>query len=1261
MVEPNGNMNILMSLSNRREWLWLLFAAVFMVAGVLGFPKPAEALKAIAINADQDRIEVTSLGELYDNRGDSLQIETAADAGIVAGRMTVRASVPGSNPTWLAFALHNTTDRPIERWLTAERYTMFGSGAVWPDLDARRIEALTPSLGFVPERIKSDRADILRITVEPGQTITYVVEFSGQRFSRVNLWRPLDYEFKARDRQLFNGVLLGLTGLLAIFLTAVFAANHKVIFPSAALVAWAVLLYLTVEFGFFHKLFQLKVDDYAVYRAATEAAVAASLVMFLDTFLRFGRAPSLIRMLLGLWVAGQIALVAIAVIDPRLAATFARISFVAVGGIGAFAIGILALRGEDRALALVPTWLLLLVWVFGSAMILTGRLSTELAASGMLAGLVLIVVLIGFTVTQFAFRSLEPAYSSGFSSSEQHVAALAVEASGAALFEWLVPRNEVKVSPMVDQLLGHQAGTLSTKLAEFLKYVHEADRDRVRLAFSSVQSKPGAILSSEFRLRHADNSTRWFEIEAAGLPGADPRSNRFVGLVRDITETRRAHDQLVHDAIHCSLTGIPNRGLFLDRLSHAMERARSDDRLRPTVVLIDLDRFKTINAQHGMPIGDSLLMTITRRLQHHITRKDMLARLSGDKFAMLFEDERQPHEFAREAEQIRRAIRAPIRIKEQDIVVTGSLGIAIFDGTEKGHLELLEAAEIAVAKAKQSGVDRIEIFRPEMRGTPPPSAGLASDLERALAKGQMKLLYQPIIYLPTEELAGFEATVRIEHGELGSIDPTTVELPPDSDLINRIWSQALGRAAKDAARWQTELPRVERALFVSFNVASASLFKPDLAREVRRILDHGVLPKGSLRLEIAETLVVNNPEQAAQVLAMLDGVGAELTLDGFGAGYTGLASLTQPAFDTVKLDRDLVEAADGGDTDAAPSVRSLVAMSLELGKKVAANGVEHPEAVAFLRKAGCVYAQGFYYGDPMPDRDVLQLLKLVRKAERSLAPRGLFRRSQRKAKDGTQPIAAVAAASAKPDGQRVRAGRSGEKSAPAPQSSMPSSTMIIPGSMPAGSFPPQSMPPGSMPDGGPYAMEPTAHDPNIMMAAQYEPNMPHDMIEPVGFQPPMFGVPPQPFAPSDTMATEEASLTNDLAYAIREADMSDAAIQNGHHAEAHHGHDPIAILGAAMTTVPSANGHAAGGANGANGSQAKDSTANHSQSPGQFPAARIRQPRAAPDLSKLPPGLAASLAKLANGGGSPANPLAPPRPSTIPALSTVVPDRGETN
>ncbi|MGI9403721.1 MAG: 7TMR-DISMED2 domain-containing protein, partial [Hyphomicrobium sp.] len=263
---------------NGRAGLLALLAAVFLLAVL---PGRALALKPIVVSPDKERIEITTLGgEFYDGRGDSLQVETAAGADGMTGRMSVRATTPGTSPNWIVFALSNPTDKPVERWLTAERYNVIGSGAVWPDLDARRIEAMTPSIGFVPERIKSDRADIFRITLEPGQTITYVAELSSERFARVYLWKQLEYQLKTRDRQLFNGIMLGLTGLLAIFLTAIFAANHKAIFPSAALVAWCALAYLCVDFGFFHKLFQLRPEDNAVYRAASESAVAASLVIF---------------------------------------------------------------------------------------------------------------------------------------------------------------------------------------------------------------------------------------------------------------------------------------------------------------------------------------------------------------------------------------------------------------------------------------------------------------------------------------------------------------------------------------------------------------------------------------------------------------------------------------------------------------------------------------------------------------------------------------------------------------------------------------------------------------------------------------------------------------------------------------------------------------------------------------------------------------------------------------------------------------------
>src|SRR5689334_6026831 len=205
------------------------FAYAVAVAVVLLSSGVAHAIEAITVEPNQEKIDITAKGELYEGRGDRLQIETAPGPDGYAGRMAVSASTPGTNPGWIVFALSNPTSERIVRWLVAPRYSLANSRVFWPELDAGRIAAVTPSLGFRPEPLKSDRADMFRLNLEPGQTVTFAAELSSAQVPRVNLWDPNAYQSKQQDRMLFNGVLLGITGLLAIFLTAIFAANHRAI------------------------------------------------------------------------------------------------------------------------------------------------------------------------------------------------------------------------------------------------------------------------------------------------------------------------------------------------------------------------------------------------------------------------------------------------------------------------------------------------------------------------------------------------------------------------------------------------------------------------------------------------------------------------------------------------------------------------------------------------------------------------------------------------------------------------------------------------------------------------------------------------------------------------------------------------------------------------------------------------------------------------------------------------------------------------
>ncbi len=991
-----------------RSWLGLLGV---VVSCLVALASRAEALTPIPVGADQERLEITTLGEAYEGRGDSLQVETAAGSDGVSSRMAVRASVPGTSPNWMVFALTNKTDKSLERLLTADRYTVVGSGTVWPDLDARRIESVTPSVGFVPERIKSDKADVFRITLEPGQTITYVAELAGDRYARMYLWQPIDYEIKSRDRQLFNGAMLGLTGLLAIFLTSIFAANHKLIFPAAALVAWTVLNYLCVDFGFFHKLFNLRPEDNAVYRAAGEAAMASSIVIFLSTFLRLGLWHGIVRMMIGVWIVAQLTLIAVAVIDPRLAATFARLSFLAIGGFGGLFILFLALKGQDRALSLVPTWLLFLVWIFATGMTLTGRMSGDVVVASLVAGLVLVVILMGFTVTQFAFRSGDAVYTGA--PTELQGRSLALAASGSTIWEWNIRRDEIKVGSEVEIALALMPGELSSKVEDFLKHVHPTDKERFRVTLMSAQERSGIRIKSDFRLRHSDNSWRWFELEAASVPNADGRTLRCVGLMRDVSDVKRAHERLLHDAVHCSLTGLPNRELFIDRLKNVIVRAKSDNTVKPAVIFIDLDKFKSVNASFGLVRGDSLLLTVARRLQRHLGPQDTVARVGGDQFAMMFTGEREARNLPALAERVRRSLRAPIPLANQEVILTGSMGIAIWDGTQGTDGDLLKDAELAMYRAKQSGSDRIEVFEPAMRRDRDADAQIEADLARAIEKNHIKVLYQPIVYLPTKELAGFEAQLRWEHPNLGLINPMAqLGDTADTELLIKLCSHLLVKAAKDVARWVLELPRSERPIFVSVNVSGRQFFRPESVQEVRHVLGRNIAPQGTLKLEISENLLMDNPEQAVEVLKLLSGSGVELTLDDFGTGFSSLAYLHRFPFDTIKINGDLVRGSGTG--GGAAIMRSMVALAHELSMTITAEGVERADEAVFLRSIGCEYAQGYHFGEPIPERAVSQLLKMVRRSERKLQPRGFFRPKPKSAKEAKKPATAIPAPGSAP-------------------------------------------------------------------------------------------------------------------------------------------------------------------------------------------------------------------------------------------------------
>lgn len=981
-----------------------LCGLVAVLCALIVVASPANAVTAIEVGKEQDRIDINALGTFVRNVGDQLQIETAPGADGLTDRMSVSANTRGSNPNWLAFALRNVSDTRIERLLIADRYSHVGSGILGPRLDARKITKVTPSIGFVPDPLSLDGIDGYQLIIEPGQTVTFAVELASDTPTRFTVWRALDYEKRARNKQLLYGVLLGITGLLAVFLSAVFAANHKIIFPAAAFFTWCVLAYLLVDFGFWHKLFAVQPQDNAQYRAATEAAVAASLLIFVYNFLRLGAWHGFPRLLLRVWIVAQLALVAFAFIDPRLAATFARLSTGVIFAVASLFIAFLALRLQDRAVSLVPVWMLLGVWVTGMGFLFTARLQTDAAVTALTSGLVLIVLLIGFTVTQYAFRSVEPVHA--LSAGDQNIRLLALENSGSSIWEWSARRDEITVGPGMEAALGLPAGDLHAPAQVFLDRMHPVDRDRMRQAFDNLKETGSGDLRFEFRMRHVDNDYRWFMLEAATDPATEGRRTRCVGLVRETTDSRSAQERFDYDAVHDSVTGLPNRALFIDRLGIAVTRARSEPLIQPTVIVIDVDRFQAMATATQHFEADGLLITLARRLGHLIGASETLARIGSDQFGILLLAARPARELHVLADSMRIAVRSLIKVGGVEITPTAAIGYAVYDRTTNASpTDLLDDAEIAMHRARRQGRDAVLAFTPDLRTDRRERAMMEADLREAIEKRQLTLQYQPIYAMRMQQIVGYEALVRWEHPRLGKLDPAEfVPLAEQSDLIVKLGSAVISMAVADLQRWHAVYQRPEAPLTVSVNVSRRQLLGSSLVNEIRNIITSAKLPKGCLRLEVTETLVMENPEHAANVLSELVAAGAGLSLDDFGTGYSSLTYLNVFPFDTIKIDRALVQGSSEAGTVSA-ILRSVITLAHELGKKVVAEGIENEQDAAALRTLGCEYAQGYYYDPPQTPKDVLQSLKDMRKTERRSKRGGLFMLKERRP---ATPIGATA-------------------------------------------------------------------------------------------------------------------------------------------------------------------------------------------------------------------------------------------------------------
>jgi diguanylate cyclase (GGDEF)-like protein/PAS domain S-box-containing protein len=540
--------------------------------------------------------------------------------------------------------------------------------------------------------------------------------------------------------------------------------------------------------------------------------------------------------------------------------------------------------------------------------------------------------------------------------------ALSMRGANDGLWDWNVTANQVYWSPRWKALLGYEEDAIGTDPQEWLSRIHHEDAQLAKDMLNAHLATGTGHYESEHRIRHRDGTYRWMRCRGAAVTDAEGRVTRIAGSLTDITDTK------VADA----LTGLPNRLLFVDLIDRAIKRTERHPDYVFAMLVLALDRFDIVNQSLGVLSADRLLISVARRLQAGLRGTDVvsrdgggftLARLGGDEFMVLLDDIANASDAVRVAERLRAALSTPFDVEGHQVFTSAVVGITVSTSGYERAEQVLQDAAIALHRAK-TGATPYELFDPAMRERAVTRLRLETDLRNAIDKKEITVLYQPIISLVTGSIKGFEALARWHHRERGPISPVDfIPIAEDTGLIRQLGKLVLAESCRQMADWQRQFGSLAPG-FMCVNVSAGQLGEYDLAAEVAKILVETGLEPSKLKLEITESAFLGDVSRAEATLASLQSIGVEWSIDDFGTGYSSLSYLHRLQANTVKVDRSFVSRM-GVDRKGSEMVRAIVALALNLGMDVVAEGVENVEQMVALQTLGCAHAQGFYFSRPI--------------------------------------------------------------------------------------------------------------------------------------------------------------------------------------------------------------------------------------------------------------------------------------------------------
>jgi diguanylate cyclase (GGDEF)-like protein/PAS domain S-box-containing protein len=513
---------------------------------------------------------------------------------------------------------------------------------------------------------------------------------------------------------------------------------------------------------------------------------------------------------------------------------------------------------------------------------------------------------------------------------------------------------------------GYRAGEVIGKNALLLvgEETSQSELTRVRQSLSKNES-----VKAELLLYRKDSTCFWADINTVPIHNEHGQVTHFVSVMREATERKEAEERLRRNAFHDSLTGLPNRLMFMDRLGQTVERLKQDPTYQFAILFLDLDRFKVINDSLGHLVGDELLIGIARRLERCVHSTDMVARLGGDEFTVLLENIPSSDEAAKVADRIHEELAVPFNLSGNEVFTSTSIGIAMSSPDLERAEDLIRGADIAMYRAKASGKSCHELFDTEMHDEMVSLLQLENDLRRAIDRQEFDLYYQPIVSLSSGRISGFEALVRWNHPTQGLIAPGKfISIAEETGLIMPLGEWVLREACQQLRQWQFKFSHLW-PMTVSVNLSGRQFSHPGLTDLLRHILEETGLSASFLKLEITESVIMENTEAALGMLAKIKEMGLQLSVDDFGTGYSSLGYLYRFPMDVLKIDRSFISRVDV-DGEKLELVRTITTLAWNLGMDVVAEGVETTKQLAQLKALKCEYGQGHLFSKPICAKDM---------------------------------------------------------------------------------------------------------------------------------------------------------------------------------------------------------------------------------------------------------------------------------------------------